>query len=69
MCASSQTPTTTSPYLNLLHLVSIMADMDVDTDVPAPSKSKGKSKDDSKDGKKKFEVKKVRTPITIAAVG
>ena len=40
-----------------------MADMDVDTDVPAPAKAKGKSKEDSKDGKKKFEVKKVRLHV------
>lgn len=37
----------------------IMADMEVD-DVPTTTTSKGKAKDDGKEGKKRFEVKKVR---------
>ena len=36
-----------------------MADMDVDVDPTPVVKSKGKSKEDGKDGKKRFEVKKV----------
>ncbi|KAF7798188.1 hypothetical protein EIP86_009405 [Pleurotus ostreatoroseus] len=35
-----------------------MADMDVD-DAPTTSVTKGKAKEDGKDGKKRFEVKKV----------
>ena len=39
--------------------------MDVDVE-PAPVvKSKGKAKDDGKDGKKRFEVKKVRLFIIL----
>jgi hypothetical protein len=43
-----------------------MADMDIDTPAEsalAPTKSK--AKEDSKDGKKRFEVKKVRRPVDI----
>lgn len=37
-----------------------MADMEVDTPVDTEPKGKGKVADDSKGGKKRFEVKKVR---------
>jgi hypothetical protein len=43
-----------------------MADMDVDSVEPTSSKAKGKAKEDGKDGKQKFEVKKVSFNIWLA---
>lgn len=42
-----------------------MADMDVDTPNETEPKARGKANDDSKGGKKRFEVKKVRTLIAM----
>lgn len=48
-----------------------MADMDVDIPADAASEPKAKSKagDDSKGGKKRFEVKKVRTLLACGYRG